>query len=200
MLALIMAGGRGSRLAMGEKPLVTICGMPMLRYVVDAFACAGCEVVVVISSRTPYLRNWCTAQGVVYYQAAGNGYIQDIVEATTELEEAGPIFTSVADLPCLTPAIIARVRAWYRDCGTPACSVWIPERLCRAYDCRVQYRETVQGIPACPAGINVLTGSLIAGPQEEARLLLEEPRLAFNVNTREELAAVQRYLCRNAGA
>jgi adenosylcobinamide-phosphate guanylyltransferase len=182
---------------MGEKPLVTICGRPMLRYVIDAFECAGCEVVVVISSKTPYIRNWCTAQGVVYYQAAGSGYVADIVEAVEELEEKGPVFISVADLPCLTPTIVDRVRASYQACGKPACSAWIPERLCRAFDCRAEYRETVQGVCACPAGINILTGSIIAGPQEEARFLLEEPRLAFNVNTREELAAVQRFLCGN---
>jgi adenosylcobinamide-phosphate guanylyltransferase len=182
---------------MGEKPLVTICGKPMLRYVIDAFESAGSDVVIVTSSKTPYIRNWCTAQGVVYYQAAGSGYVADVVEAVEELEEGDPIFTSVADLPCLTPAIIERVHEVYLTCGKPACSVWIPERLCRAFDCRAQYREIVQGISACPVGINVLTGSLIAGPQEEAQLLLEEPRLAFNVNTRDELAAVRRYLCGN---
>ena len=41
MLALILAGGEGARLGMGEKPLVTICGRPMVGYVIEAFTGAG---------------------------------------------------------------------------------------------------------------------------------------------------------------
>ena len=33
MDALVMAGGRGSRLKMGEKPLVTLFGRPLIDYV-----------------------------------------------------------------------------------------------------------------------------------------------------------------------
>ena len=87
MLALIMAGGRGTRLRMGEKPLVTICGRPMLSYVTDAFVAAGHEVVVVASYRTPFTKNWCRAQGIALYEAEGLGYIEDINAAAADLEE-----------------------------------------------------------------------------------------------------------------
>lgn len=73
MLALIMAGGQGSRLRMGEKPLVTICGRPMLSYVIDAFESAGHEVIVVASHRTPYTRNWCRARGLLFMRRKGSG-------------------------------------------------------------------------------------------------------------------------------
>ena len=41
MHALIMAGGSGSRLNLGEKPLILIGGRPMISYVIDAFLSAG---------------------------------------------------------------------------------------------------------------------------------------------------------------
>lgn len=41
MFALIMAGGAGSRLGLGEKPVVDVCGRPMIRYVLDAFDAEG---------------------------------------------------------------------------------------------------------------------------------------------------------------
>ncbi|MFW5638702.1 MAG: NTP transferase domain-containing protein, partial [Methanoculleus sp.] len=85
MLALIMAGGKGSRLRMGEKPLVTICARPMLSYVIDAFEAAGHEVVVVASHRTPYTKNWCRARGVTLYEAEGLGYVEDIQAAAGDL-------------------------------------------------------------------------------------------------------------------
>ncbi|CVK34163.1 NTP transferase domain-containing protein [Methanoculleus bourgensis] len=197
MLALIMAGGKGSRLRMGEKPLVTICARPMLSYVIDAFEVAEHEVVVVASHRTPYTKNWCRARGVTLYEAEGLGYVEDIQAAAGDLGEEGtPFFTCVSDLPCLVPDIITGVEDAWRRAGTPACSTWVPRDLCEEHGCRTQYTETVDGTPACPAGINILTAGDLVGPQDELRLLLHDRRLVFNINTREELALVQEYLCR----
>lgn len=201
MLALIMAGGRGTRLQMGEKPLVTICGRPMLSYVTDAFVVAGHEVVVVASHRTPFTKNWCRAQGVTLYEAEGLGYVEDINAAAVDLEKEGtPFFTCVSDLPCLTPDVIAGIEDSWRRAGTLACSTWVPRGLCEEHGCRTQYAEVVDGIPACPAGINILTAGSPGAAQDEHRLLLRDRKLVFNINTREELALVQKYLCRKRGA
>lgn len=200
MLALIMAGGEGSRLRMGEKPLVTICERPMLSYVVDAFVSAGHEVVVVASHRTPFTKNWCRAQGIALYEAEGLGYVEDIRAAAADLGGGGtPFFTCVSDLPCLAPDIVAGVEGAWRRSGAPACSTWVPRELCEEHGCRTQYTEVIDGIPACPAGINVLTAGDLDRPQEELRLLLHDRRLVFNINTREELALVQGYLSRKRG-
>ncbi|MDN7012688.1 5-deoxyadenosylcobinamide phosphate nucleotidyltransferase [Methanoculleus sp. FWC-SCC3] len=196
-----MAGGQGTRLRLGEKPLVTICGRPMLSYVIDAFMAAGHEVVVVASYRTPFTKNWCRAQGVALYEAEGLGYIEDINAAAADLEEEGtPFFTCVSDLPCLAPEIVAGVEETWRRAGTPACSTWVPRDLCEEHGCRTQYTESVDGIPACPAGINILMAGGSGAAQDELQLLLHDRRLAFNVNTREELALVQEYLCRKRDA
>jgi adenosylcobinamide-phosphate guanylyltransferase len=196
MLALIMAGGEGSRLRLGEKPLVTVCGRPMLSFVIDAFESAGHEVVVVASYRTPLTRNWCRAQGIDLYESEGEGYIEDLRAAAADLIPEGvAFFTSVSDLPCLTPGIIDRIETAYRQSNLAACSTWVPRSLCESHGCRTQYTETVDGIPACPAGINVLSGSPGDRPQEELMLLVPDHRLVFNINTREELALVQKRLC-----
>ena len=196
MLALIMAGGRGSRLQMGEKPLVTICGKPMLSYAVHAFAAAGHEVVVVASHKTPFTKNWSRAQGIALYEAEGLGYVEDINAAAADLEAGGiPFFTGVSDLPCLTPDIVTGIEDAWRRAGTPACSTWVPRTLCEEHGCRTQYTEVVNGVPACPAGVNILTAG-DSGAQNELQLLLHDRRLVFNINTREELALVQKYLCR----
>jgi adenosylcobinamide-phosphate guanylyltransferase len=195
MLALIMAGGEGSRLNLGEKPLVTICGKPMIAHVAEAFSAGGNEVMVVASSKTPLTVNWCRARGIPFYRAGGNGYVADLIEVVSELEVDDPLFTCVSDLPCITTGIIDRVRKSYTAAATEACSVWVPRSICRECDCRAGYLEVVNGTEACPAGINILLGSRISAEQEELRLLLHERRLAFNINTREERDRVEEYLC-----
>ncbi|WP_342676209.1 NTP transferase domain-containing protein [Methanofollis sp. UBA420] len=195
MLALILAGGQGSRLNMGEKPLVTICGRPMIAYVIDAFADAGSEIMVVSSPRTPYTRNWCRAQGIDLYATGARGYVADIVEAVTALGEEGPVFTSVSDIPCIRGEIVERIQEAYISAGTDALSTWVPSALCRGSSFRAAYQETVDGVPACPAGVNILLGARIEEEQEESRLLLDEPALGFNVNTQDDLARAVRFIC-----
>ncbi|MDD1664221.1 MAG: NTP transferase domain-containing protein [Methanomicrobiales archaeon] len=196
MLALILAGGGGTRLEMGEKPLVNICGRPMVTWVIDAFTGAGLEVVVVASSRTPMTLNYLRAQGISHYRAMGRGYVEDIVEAATELGIDGPLFTSVADIPCIRPEHVKEIQEAYLSQERPALSTWIPRSLCQATGCRADYTETVDEIPAVPIGVNILLGERISEPQEEYWLLLHDPALARNVNTREDLEAVRRVLCR----
>jgi adenosylcobinamide-phosphate guanylyltransferase len=187
MDALILAGGSGSRLDLGEKPLVTIQGKPMIGYVIDAFRAAGCEVVVILTKKTPYTRNWCRVHGVPHFTASGSGYIEDIREAAEFLDERGPFFTCVADLPCLDRSVILEIGERYLASGKEACSVWVPRDFVLDAGCSPAYTREVCGVPACPVGINILRGDLIAREQEEFQLLLHERNLVFNINTREEL-------------
>lgn len=190
MYALIMAGGPGTRLGIGEKPLVTVAGVPMVMSVISAFRESGCDVVVVLTGKTPYTHAWCRAQGVPHYTAQGTGYIGDIREAAGVLEIKGPFFTSVADLPCLEKDVVETILSLYEECRKPALSVWVPRALSERCGSGVPYVEKVGGVDACPAGINIMRGDVVDGPQEEARILIDDERLAFNINTRKALRLV----------
>lgn len=196
MYALILAGGSGSRLDLGEKPLVTLNGRPMIEYVIGAFDKAGHDVIVVLTANTPYTRNWCRARAVPHIVASGSGYIEDIAQVVADLELKHPFFTCVADLPCLRPVTIREIGEQYNKSGKEACSVWVPEEMFLKAGSHPSYTSCIQGIPACPAGINILRGDLMDIPQDELELLLWEETLVFNINTREELDRV-RLFCRD---
>jgi adenosylcobinamide-phosphate guanylyltransferase len=194
MRALIMAGGSGSRLNGGEKPLVLVCGQPMIAYVIRAFQEAGCEPVIAGSPKTPMTANWCRANGILFCRTDGQGYVDDMVQAVQSLEENGPLFISVSDIPCITAEIISSIITAYGSCSRDALSTWVPTSL--ASTCResMPYRELVGSIEACPAGINIIRGDRAGEVQEEFRLLLQEPCLALNVNTRADRDRAEAYL------
>lgn len=193
MLALIMAGGEGSRLNLGEKPLVSVGGKPMIAQVIHAFRSYGCEIVVVASAKTPMTQNWCRVNNLDLIPAKGEGFVEDMVAAVEDLDEQNPLFVSVSDLPCLHAGIVAGIHDEYRKSGKEACSTWVPRALIDNHR-DVRYVESVNGIDACPVGINILRGGMIHRPQDEFRLLLNEPRLAYNVNTRTDLAYADAFL------
>jgi adenosylcobinamide-phosphate guanylyltransferase len=194
MLALIMGGGEGTRLGLGEKPLVIVQGRPMLSSVLEAFEQAGHEVIVILTPRTPYTANWCRVQGISCLMTEGTGYVADLVEAVCELEEQNPLFTCVSDLPCLRSPTLRQIDALYRESAKPACSIWVPVKLFQETGISYRYQESINGVDAVPAGVNILLGKRIREEQEESQFLLPSLDLALHVNTRSDLTIV-RALC-----
>jgi adenosylcobinamide-phosphate guanylyltransferase len=193
MLALIMAGGAGLRLNLGEKPLVSILGKPMIEYVISAFRESGYHTVVATSCQTPYTDNWARVQGYNCIRTSGADYIRDLREAVDTLGVEGPFFTCVSDIPCLTSDHVRSIEASYFVSGMEALSVWVPVS-CMNENRGHHFVRSVNGAEACPVGVNILRGDLIARPQKEYELLIADRDLAFNVNTREDLELVREYL------
>lgn len=192
-----MAGGRGTRLGNGEKPLVQICNTPMLVHVLTAFRDAGHDPVVVVTDAVPVTRNWCRAWGQNYVNTQGNGYVEDLNEAAEILEISGPFFCSVSDIPCILPQTLKAIESAYRNVGVPALSVWVPERLVSRFGGKPTYSMDVDGVTAVPTGVNIFHGAHIGVPCCEVQLLLDASDLALNVNTREEVVAAEDYLKKN---
>ncbi|MCX6699031.1 MAG: NTP transferase domain-containing protein [Methanomicrobiales archaeon] len=188
-----MAGGAGTRLGLGEKPLVTVGGIPMISLVISAFIKSGYDVIIVASPQTPFTMNWARAHGFECVSALGHGYIQDLQEAVKTIEETGSFFSCVADLPCLTVSHIQQIRAAYEISGKEALSTWVPAP-CRSEGVDVLYEECICGVAACPAGINILRGDFIDRSQKEEKFLIMDRDLAYNINTRADLEKLRRSL------
>jgi adenosylcobinamide-phosphate guanylyltransferase len=196
MRSLIMAGGAGTRLNLGEKPLVTINGIPMIFLVLSAFEKAGYHSVIVTSPGTPLTMNWARANGIECIMGAGHGYIRDLQHAVKSIEETGPFFTCVADLPCLSANHINEIRAAYESSGKEALSTWVPIP-CHEDAPDMPYAECICGVDACPAGINIIRGDHMDRPQDEEKFLLIDRHLAYNINTRADLERVRRFFSRS---
>ena len=192
-----MAGGAGSRLDMGEKPLVKISGIPMLQFVTDAFTGAGHEILVVTSDLVPMTKNWCRAKGFETFNASGQGYIEDLLECIRDISISGPVFSCVSDLPGLSPDIVKTVLKTYIDQGRPALSVWVPEKYFTDAGCTPSYTEPVDGCSSCPVGLNIIDASMPDDEQEEYRLLLRSPELTFNVNCRKDFESFLNFQKKN---
>jgi len=188
-----MAGGRGTRLQMGEKGLVRLCDRPLIEYVISTLEESGFEPVVVTTPRTPYTANYCRIRGVDQICTEGAGYVEDIAEAVEILGEEGPVLIICADIPGLCREHLDKIISSYNTGEKPACSVWIPLSHFEEQGCRVQYTKEIEGIQASPAGLNILLGSSIKDEQDELCLLIDDPALVFNVNTREELAIAEQF-------
>lgn len=105
--ALVMSGGRGSRLGSVDKGSVKLCGKPMIAWVLDNLTNAGVDRVVVSVSR----RSSTTLSLVreLYhhdvYISSGVGYVEDLSFALRLLTPR-PLLTMPVDTPLITPDLI----------------------------------------------------------------------------------------------
>lgn len=195
MDALVMAGGRGSRLKMGEKPLVSLFGRPLIDYVVLALEESLVDrIFISTTENVPSTRKWAEDRDLYVLETGSYGYVPDMIEAVIKSGVKEPIMVIMADLPLVTPEIIDQVIEVYKKRREPALSTHTPlslhSRLGRRPDSLFNYR----GQLIVPAGINVLKGAEIEKEQEDFHLIMERMELAVNVNVPEDLMLCEKIM------
>lgn len=195
MDALVMAGGRGSRLKMGEKPLVNLFGRPLIDYVVLALEESLVDrIFISTTENVPSTRKWAEERDLYVLETGSYGYVPDMIEAVIKSGVKEPIMVIMADLPLVTPEIIDQIIEVYEKRREPALSTHTPlslhSRLGRRPDSLFNYR----GQLIVPAGINVLKGAEIEKEQEDFHLIMERMELAVNVNVPEDLMLCEKIM------
>jgi len=191
----VMAGGRGSRLNMGEKPMVTIFGRKLIEYVALALEESSVEnIYVATTENVPLTRAWALDWNLSVVDTPGMGFVPDMISAVNGAEVTDPIMVIMADLPLITSELIDTIIEVYEDRPEPALSTHTPldlhSRLGRRPDSLFNYR----GQLIVPSGINVLDGGEIEREQEDYHLIMERIELAVNVNVAEDLRLCERIL------
>ena len=195
MTALVMAGGKGSRLTFSEeKPLLSVDGKPVVACVLDALLGAKRvdSVVVAVSCRTPKTAAFVRGFPVRVVETPGGGYIPDMQFVIKELG-LGAVLAIVSDLPLITHEVIDDVVERYELCGKPALTVAVPIETKTKLGAGVDYAFEAEGRTLVPTGINLIDGKLIDGGwMEQEVYVLEKDEVAVNVNTAEELRLAER--------
>ncbi|MEM2923451.1 MAG: NTP transferase domain-containing protein [Candidatus Nitrosocaldus sp.] len=228
MIALIMAGGRGSRFAMDEeKPLVKINDKSMISYVIDALLHSKCfnTVIVALSNNTlktkRYLINEYGVDHTAGYGDVGrcsnckirlvdtpaHGYVLDLNSLIMEvgrgcngyMHERYNLFITPADLPLLDGHIVRHIVEIASSDRYD--STWITVMTNKALldSLGVSCSECIDsnGSVLCYTGIsivNALAVSKVPAVIDEDHIILNDVRIAVNVNTLEDLKVAERIL------
>jgi len=163
--ALVMCGGKGRRLNMGEKPMVRVGNRFLIDYVLDELWFCG-EVYGVTTSNTPKTERYLRSQGIEVVRTSGKGYIEDYIEAISILGLFEPILVVSADLVILRENLILDIAEYYFSAD------------------RMALKAVNSDGDAI--GINIIDGMFLDGYQHEVTYKIEENEV-INVNTKEDL-------------
>jgi adenosylcobinamide-phosphate guanylyltransferase len=188
--ALIMAGGKGSRLkASQEKPLIKLNGKPVISYVLSSLKQAKNidNIIVSVSENTPQTTKFLSKLRISIIKTPGRNFVYDMAYAIKKLS-LKTVLVIGSDLPLITGKIIDQIIEKYKDSNKSALNVVVPLKtriqlgLSRAYEFDLNNEKVV------PAGINIINGAKIDNEElDEEILLLKKKEVALNINTLDDL-------------
>ena len=105
MLALIMAGGKGRRLGLVNKPLLRVRSKPMIEHVLSKTLAVASHVVVALSKVTRGIEYLCRdLYNVDCVFTSGEEYVQDLSLLLASLRK--PLLVMPADTPCISISLL----------------------------------------------------------------------------------------------
>jgi adenosylcobinamide-phosphate guanylyltransferase len=192
--ALVMAGGKGTRLALAkEKPLLRVGGKTIVDLVLAALHSARSvdSVVVAVSSNTPKTAAYLSGLPVRVLVTPGKEYVSDMGYAVKTLG-LETVLAVAADLPLLTGEVIDDILERYLVCGKAALAVAVPQETREKLGFVGGYAFDYEGRRMVYAGINVNDGSRINDAELEQEIyILDKAEVAVNINTVSELQIAQ---------
>jgi adenosylcobinamide-phosphate guanylyltransferase len=203
MLAVVMCGGRGSRMALSiEKSLLKVRNKTLIEYVLDALiGCGGFETIIVVPSvNTPttstflYTHEYYTSGIIRILESKGENYSLDLSDVLGKIKP-GVVFAVSADLPLLNPAVIQSIISRYLP-SFPCTTVILETCFVKNFDILPSSILSIGAKEYCYSGIVIIDSSKHRSNSklEEYFLIMNEKEIAINVNTVLELKIAERLL------
>jgi len=193
--ALVMAGGKGTRMALSEeKPLLKVGDKTVIEHVLSALKSAKKvdSIVVAVSIYTPKTARFLAKFPVKVIETPGKEYVSDMGYAVKKLR-LQTVLAIAADLPLITGEAVDAVVDCYEHCGKSALAVVVPMETKEKLGLGGEYAFELEGRRVVPAGINVIDGRRIDEEELDQELcVVDWKEVAVNINTLEELKIAER--------
>ena len=191
--AIVMAGGRGTRLKTPvEKPLFKIHDKPLIKYVLDNLESSKLveKVIIATSPNTPETSDYIKDFGYEILETPGVDFLHDlslILDHFEKKSSSDVLLFINADLPFITGESIDYILETYFEHGKDALSTLIPVEIFN--DLNLKYEYEYKGL--VPVGVNILRS--VNKIQDEYQLVMEKEELAFNINTLQDAGVADKY-------
>jgi adenosylcobinamide-phosphate guanylyltransferase len=197
--ALIMAGGKGSRMGLPlEKPLLQFLGKPLIDWVTEAVASATkiSEFYVVTSGNTPKTEKHCKSKGWKVLHTEAKGYHDDLKQAVHDAGLTGAILTMPSDVPAVTGKFLDKVISSFEASEKDFFAVFVPIEARQRLGLSISSTDEYKGVWYAVSGVNIITGAKIQERKkiETSALITEETEVLLNVNTLKDLEIAEKMM------
>ena len=182
-----MAGGKGSRMEFSStEKLLLEYEKPIIFHVIDSLHDSHCfsKVFVATSPNSPNTKFELEQRGIETLDTQGNGYVSDLNFLLQNMD--GFVFVISGDLPLLDGEIIQKLVEFNSE------SVWtsflVSKEFLNSLGLKSNLLMKYDSVECAYTGISIINADKIKNLSlvNEDYIILDDKRLAFNVNTKED--------------
>ena len=188
MIALVMAGGKGTRMDSSQEKLLLEYKKPIVFHVIDALKNSNCftKIIAATSSNSPNTKDTLEQKGVETFETKGEGYSKDLNSVLQSIDDH--VFVTSGDLPFLDHNIIQSITEKINNTENTWTSFLVSTKFLNSLgmesDIVIKYENT----DCVYTGISIINASKITDLDEiqQSYIILDDKRIAFNLNTNED--------------
>jgi len=190
MIGLVMAGGKGSRMEFpAPEKLLLEYEKPIIFHVIDSLNDSRCfsKVFAATSPNSPDTKQVLEEKGIETLDTEGNGYVNDLNFLLQKMD--GFVFVVSGDLPLLDEEIIQKLVEFNSE------SVWtsflVSKKFLNSLGLESSLLVNSDNIECAYTGISIINVNKLGlgnwpSPVKENYIILDDKRIAFNLNTKKD--------------
>ena len=187
MIGLVMAGGKGSRMEFpAPEKLLLEYEKPIIFHVIDSLNDSHCfsKVFAATSSNSPDTKFELEQIGIETLDTSGDGYVNDLNFLLQKMD--GSVFVVSGDLPLLDKEIIQKLVKFNPE------SIWtsflVSKKFLNSLGLKSNLLVKYDGVECVYTGISIINADKIKNLNtvKENYIILDDKRIAFNLNTKED--------------
>lgn len=187
MIALVMAGGKGTRMESIDEKLLLKYIHPTILHVVFALQKSQLfsKIIAATSPNTPKTKEMLNNAQIETIETSGSGYVQDLYHILSSLDDY--VMVVAGDLPLLDEEIISKIIELHNPN-----SLWltflVTKDFMHSLGLKSDYSVTFQNKECYFTGISLVNAKEITNLDyvEEIYRIFNDKRIAFNLNSKED--------------
>lgn len=187
MIALIMAGGKGTRMNLDDEKLLLVYKKPIIFHVVDSLKNSNCfsQILAITSPNSPKTKQLLKKNNIETLDTPGISYVNDLNSILKTIHDAALITSG--DLPLLDKEIIQRIVNQY-DPQKTWTSILVTEKFLTTLGLESNYSVNYSNQKCHYTGISIINSEKISSLENivENYIILDDKRIAFNLNSKQD--------------
>ena len=185
-----MAGGKGTRMDISNEKLLLEYKKPVIFHVIDALKNSHCfsQVIVATSPNSPDTKHVLEQNRIETLSTPGNGYVNDLNFLLQKM--SGSVFVTSGDLPLLDEEIIQIMTEKFNSKNVWT-SFLVSKKFLNSLGLESSLLVNSDNIECAYTGISIINVNKLElgnwpSPVKENYIILDDKRIAFNLNTRKD--------------
>jgi len=192
MIALVMAGGKGTRMNFTKEKLLLEYEKPIVLRVIDALKNSGCfsKILVATSKNSPKTKELLQKLDVQVIDTPGTEYTEDLNSVLQSLSDQ--VLVVSGDLALLDYVVIRKIVEKKTD--VTWMSFLVTRDFLESLELSSEYTTKFDGKECIYTGISLIDAEKISDLKsvEEHFLIINDKKIAFNLNTQEDYNLLQK--------